>query len=298
MPISNGRKKWFCEKDIPGTRLGKIKHCFLIGKLVFKGKTPFQKVLIFDNPLYGRILCLDDIVQFSEIDEFIYHEMMTHSVLFSHPKPESILIIGGGDGGVLREVLKHPVKRVDLVEIDKEIIKVSKKYLSFVCQGSFSDQRLKIHNLAGQDFVKKNVKKNKEKYDLAIVDCTNFGSKEISFPLYSARFYKDVAACLGKDGIMIALGASFLDFDSFIKKIYPKVKRFFPYISVFRFCMPSYHCGEYSFLAGSKRIDLEKLDFRDMERRFKKLSRQHSFRYYSPQIHKASMALAKIWKKF
>jgi spermidine synthase len=141
------KEKWFCEKISFGKRAGKLKHCFFIDKLVFKGETNFQEVLIFDNSVYGRILCLDKIIQFSKLDEFIYHEMMVHPVLFSHPKPENVLIIGGGDGGTLREVLKHSVKKVDLVEIDKRIIELSKKYLKFVCKDSFSNKKVNIYNI-------------------------------------------------------------------------------------------------------------------------------------------------------
>ena len=288
MPIY---KKWFCEEEVPGKRLGKIKHCFLIDKLILKKETSFQKVLIFDNPLYGRILCLDNIVEYSQIDEFIYHETISHSVLFSHPKPENILIIGGGDGGVLREVLKHPVKRADIAEIDKEIVRVSKKYLRFVCQDSFSDKRVKIYNLPGENFIKE----KKNLYDVVIIDCTNLELGGLSFPLYSVKFYKEVFSVLRREGILITLGASFLDFENIIKRILKRLKKVFPFLAVYKFCMPSYHCGEYSFLAGSKKINLKKVDFKKIKMRFDKIAKKHNFKYYSPAVHQASMILPTIW---
>lgn len=291
MPTSKS-KGWFCEKEVPGKRLGKIKHSFSIDKLIFEGKTSFQKVLIFDNKLYGRIFCLDNVIQFSQVDEFIYHEMISHPVLFSHPNPRKILIIGGGDGGVLREVLKHPVKKVDLVEMDEGIIKVSKKYLRFVCEDSFSDKRVKIHNLPGEAFVKE----KKSFYDLIIIDCTNLESKGLSFPLYSVRFYKEAFSALKKDGIIIILGASFLDFENIIKKILKKLKKVFLSVAIYKFSMPSYHCGEYSFIAGSKKINLKKVDFKKIKTRLNKIFKKHKFRYYSPEVHRASMVLPKIWQ--
>ncbi len=290
MPISN--RRWFCEETVPGARHRKIRHCFLIDKLVFKGKTPYQDILIFDNSIYGRVLVLDGIVQLSERDEFIYHEMISHPVLLSHPKPENILIIGGGDGGVLREVLKHPVKKVDLVEIDKKVIEISKKYLKFICKNSFSDKRAKIYNLPGEKFIKK----NKNFYDIVIIDCTNFGEGGLSNLLYSIKFYKDIFFTLKKEGIMITLGASFFDFENFIKKIFKRLKKVFPSVAIFRFCMPSYHCGEYSFIAGSKKINLEKVDFGKVEKRFNKIAKKHKFLYYSPKIHQSSIVLPKIWQ--
>ncbi len=289
MPIY---KKWFCESEVPGNRLGKIKHCFLIDKIIFKGKTPFQEVLIFDNGTYGRIFCLDGIVQFSEKDEFIYHEMIAHPVLFSHPKPKNVLIIGGGDGGVLREVLKHPVKKIDLVELDEQIIKLSRRHLRFVCENSFFDKRVEIHNISGESFVRE----KKDFYDIAIIDCTNLEEEGLSFSLYSERFYREIFVALKKDGIVITLGASFLDFENIIKKIIKRLKEIFPQISIYRFCMPSYHCGEYSFIAGSKKINLQKVDFKKIKKRFNKISKTHTFRFYSPEVHKASMILPKIWK--
>lgn len=290
MPTFN--EKRFCEEIGLGKRAGKIKHCFSIDKLVFKGKTNLQDVLIFDNEVYGRVLCLDKIVQFSKLDEFIYHEMITHPVLFSHPKPRNILIIGGGDGGVLREVLKHKVRKVDLVEIDKEIINLSKKYLKFVCKNSFSDKRVKIYNTRGEKFIMDYI----NYYDLVIVDCTNPEPEGLSSELYSTEFYKQISRTLKKDGIIITLGASFLDFNTFIKKTFKRIKNVFPFASIYKLTMPSYHCGQYSFIAGSKKINLAKVDFKEIEKRFKKISKKHKFNYYSPEIHQSSMILPKNWQ--
>jgi len=291
MPTSK-KQKWFCEKLVPGKRFGNIRHCFLIDKLIYQGKTKFQKILIFDNPVYGRVFCLDDIIELSESDEFIYHEMISHPFLFSHPKPENILIIGGGDGGALREVLKHPVKKVDLVEIDNEVIDISKKYLKFVCQSSFSDKRVKIQNLSGEKFIKD----YKNYYDVIIIDCTNPSPESFSSPLYSLKFYNNIFNALKDDGIMVTLGASFLDFNSYIRKIFWRLKKIFPLVTLYRYCMPSYHCGEYCFIGASKKINLEKVNFNKIEENFKKLQKKANFKYYSPQIHKASMVLPKIWQ--
>ena len=290
--MSISSKKWFCEKVALGKRAGKIKHCFFIDKLVFKGKTSFQEALIFDNSVYGRTLCLDEIIQFSQSDEFIYHEMIVHPAMFSHPKPENILIIGGGDGGALREVLKHSVKKVDLVEIDKSIIEIAKKYLKFICQNSFFDKRVKIHHTGGEKFIRDYI----DYYDLVIVDCTNPALENISSLLYSTEFYNQVFRALRKDGIIMTLGASFLDFKSFIKTDFRKLKKVFSFASIYRFTMPSYHCGEYSFIAGSKAMDLEKIDFKKIEQRFEKLTKKHKLKYYSPKMHKASMIIPNTWK--
>jgi spermidine synthase len=295
MPTS---KKWFCEGTVPGKRLGKIKHCFLIDKLQFQGKTPYQDVLIFDNAIYGRVVVLDGIIQLSERDEFIYHETISHPILFSHPNPQKILIIGGGDGGVLREVLKHPVKEVYLVDIDKKAVEIFKKYIPFVSKGSFRDKRAKIFIEDGRKFIKN----FQNFFDVVIIDSND--PMGPSLPFFSGKFYKDVAKALKKNGIMVTLIGSFLDFETLIKKTVKKLKTIFPKIQLYRAAIPSYHCGDFCFIGASKIIDLKKVNFKKIEKRFKTLARSPKlrskfgvvFQHYSPEIHRASMTLPKVWR--
>jgi spermidine synthase len=285
MPIC---KDWFVEKKIAGKRKRGILHCFLIEKIIFKKKTKFQDLIIFKNPLYGKILAINGILQLTQSDEFIYHEMISHSVLFSYPNPKKVLIVGGGDGGTLREVLKHPIEKVCLVEMDEEIIKLAKTHLRFVSQNSFSDKRVKVFIEKGEEFVQK----MKEKQDIIIVDSLNFGEKS-SLPLFTQRFYRKASEILEKEGILITLGASFLDFENFVKKIFKNLKKFFPKVFILRFCCPSFHCGEYCFLIGSKKIDLKRIN---IEKRFKKFKNKSSLKYFSPEIFKANLTLPKIFK--
>lgn len=287
MPTSN---KWFCEGAVPGKRFGKIKHCFLINKLIYQGKSPYQDVLIFDNSIYGRVAVLDGIVQLSERDEFIYHETISHPVLFSHPNPEKILIIGGGDGGVLREVLKHPVKEVFLVDIDKKAIGIFKKYVPFVSKGSFNNKRVKIFFEDGRKFIKK----FQNCFDVIIVDSND--PMGPSLPLFAGKFYKDVFLALKKEGIMITLIGSLLDFENLIKKTCQKLKKVFPNIQLYRAAIPSYHCGDFCFIGASKKINLGKIDFKKIEKRFKIFPKKHTLNYYSPEIHRTSMIMPKIWR--
>jgi len=287
MPIS---KKWFCEGSVPGKRLGKVKHCFLMDKLVFKGKTPYQDILILDNAVYGRVVVLDGIVQFSEKDEFIYHETISHPILFSHPNPRKVLIVGGGDGGVLREVLKHPVKEVYLVDIDKKAAEIFKKYAPFVSQNSFGDKRAKVFFEDGRRFIKN----FSDFFDVVIVDSNDPAGP--SLPLFSGNFYKDVAKALKKDGMMVTLVGSFLDFETLIKATVGKLKNVFPRVQLYRTSIPCYHCGDFCFIGSSKKIDLAGVDLKKIEKRFKKIKIKEKFEYYSPKIHSAIMSLPKIWQ--
>ncbi|MCK5179257.1 MAG: bis-aminopropyl spermidine synthase family protein, partial [Candidatus Omnitrophica bacterium] len=151
---------WIYETLYPDIKIG------LKGKLLYKKKTSYQDMQIYDTQRFGKLLLLDGAIQTTEKDEFIYHEMITHPVLFMHPKPENILVIGGGDGGVLREVLKHRVKKVILVEIDEKVIKFSERYFPSLSKGAFRNSRVKIVIEDGAKFIRE----TKEKFDIVIVD--------------------------------------------------------------------------------------------------------------------------------
>ncbi|MCD6403134.1 MAG: polyamine aminopropyltransferase [Candidatus Aenigmarchaeota archaeon] len=282
--------KWFCEKDVPGKRKGNQKVMLRIEKVVFKGKTKYQKVFIFDNAMYGRILTLDGIIEFSEADEFIYHEMIVHPLMFSLKKPERILIIGGGDGGALREVLKHSVKKVDVVEMDPQIIEISKKYLKFVSKGSFKDERVEVFEGRGEEFLKE----CEGVYDGIIVDST--GPNEYGRPLLSKRFYSIASKALKKGGILSTLVSSFIDFNEIIKPTYRNAKKFFKYVTLMRVTIPSYNCGEYCFMLMSNSVNVEKPSIRMLERKFEKFNAKESLKFYTPKVHVASLILPPIWR--
>lgn len=285
------KQRWFCESSVPGKRAGTMEHCFAMSKLVYKGKTPYQSVLIFDNPVFGRVLVLEGIVQLSEKDEFIYHEMLVHPILFSHPKPERVLIVGGGDGGTLREVLKHPVKEVVMVDIDKKVVELLKKYLPFVSDGAFKDKRTNLIIGDGLKFIKQ----YKNYFDVIFID----GNDEVgaATKLYGEKFYKDVHKALKKDGMVSAqIGSISLDFETLVNRACKRFRKLFLFVEIFKLTMPSYHCGEYGFVAASKKIDFVKVSSQVMKRRFKKIEAKKKFRYYSPEIHWASMVLPKVWK--
>ena len=146
--------------------------------MVHKAKTKFQELAVYDTESLGRILVLDDVVQTTELDEYLYHECLAHVPMFAHPNPEEVLIVGGGDGGTLREVLKHPsVKRATLVDIDEGVIDASKRFLPQWNVG-FSNPRARVVISDGLEFVAK----SKGEYDVVIVDSTDpIGPGEVLF---------------------------------------------------------------------------------------------------------------------
>lgn len=157
---------------------------YKVRKTLYAGETAYQQIELVETEEFGRTLLLDGATQVMEANEFQYHEPMAHIPLLCHEKPERVLIIGGGDGGVLREVLKHPsVTQVDLVELDEAVISFSRTMLQFCSQGAFEDPRTRVHIQDGRSFVEQ----SKETYDIIIMDMTDPAGP--SLRLYSREFF-------------------------------------------------------------------------------------------------------------
>jgi len=287
-----GSRQWFFETSFPGVRRCK-KDGFLIRKKIFKGKSKYQDIFIFESPGFGKMLVLDGIIQLSQSDEFIYHEIIAHVPILSHPKPERFLVVGGGDGGVLREAAKHPFKELYQVEIDREIIEVSKRYLPFVSKGAFNDKRLKICIEDGRKFMAR----CGDFFDVIVVDSTDpVGPGKV---LFEGGFYSCVYDALRKDGIAIFQLGPFLDFDLIIRPTARKLLKYFRYVNPIRLPMPSYSCGcEYCFVIASKKVNPASLSPSLISQRLKASlgSKVNTLRYYTPEMHKACMVMPKLWQ--
>ena len=273
-------KSWFFEDfklliNPPTSTWGVV-----VGKEVYSGKSKFQKIEIFDTKEFGRILALDGLVQLSTKYEFIYHEMLVQPAMFYCQNPEKVLIVGGGDGGALREVVKHKsVKEIFLVEIDKKIIDVSKKYLPSVSKGAFNDKRVKIFNQDAVKFVR-----NYENYfDIIIGDLTDpIGPSLI---LWTTQFYKAVLNALKEKGVAAFQTADLKE--RFAKKTRREIKKVFPFFKIHKAFVDCFPFDEQSFSFGSKKIDFDKVTFEEINKKFKRLNLKT--KYYSPEIHFSSM---------
>lgn len=278
------RKIWFFEKELPNA-VQNYKIGWRIKKKIYSGRSKYQKIEILDTFDLGRIFVLDGILQLSEKYEFIYHEMISHLSLFYHPNPKRVLIIGGGDGGVVREVLKHSAEEVFLVELDSKVIKLSKKYLPFLdLKNSSRDKRVKLFLEDGAFFIKK----FKNFFDLIIVDSTDPSSFSLS--LFQKRFYKNSFLALKKQGIFITQSGNFLDQILEIKAVVKNLKNFFPYVKVHRVFTPDYQGSDFSFTLASKKINLENLDI-------KTIKKIKDLKYYSPKIHFSSGVLPRFYQE-
>ena len=280
------KPRWFFQK-FEGGETPSEKTGILVKRKILSKKTPYQKLEVLDTYLYGKVLVLDGIVQTTEKDEFYYHEMMTHLPLIYHGNAKKVLIIGGGDGGTLEEVLKHPVKEVQMVELDREVIEVSKKYLPSICKKAFEDKRSKVIIEDGLKFIKK----FRNYFDIVIIDLTDLSSGPSKL-LYSPRFYSNVSLALKKDGMVITHSNNFPTMLTTMMRIKKNIRKVFPYVKMHLGIVPAYGGDLFSYTLGSKK-SLE-IDLKIVQRRFKQL-KLHT-KYYNPEFHLASGVMPNVLK--
>lgn len=264
---------WFTEEWLPGFKVSvKVKS------LVCSKKTKFQDLAIYDTERLGRILVLDNAIQTTEVDEYIYHESMVHVPLLCHPNPERVLIIGGGDGGSLREVVKHPeVKEAVMVDIDGEVVEASKAYLPGWNRG-FKDPRANVIIGNGPEYVAN----AKSEFDVVIVDSTDpVGPGEV---LFTEEFYSSIRRALKPHGLMAAQTESPFIMPEILKEIYGRLARVYPVAKLYTAPVPTYPGGWWSFICASLGPDPA----------VPKRSPEDSWglKFYSPEIHSRLFVLS------
>ncbi|MFN4182147.1 MAG: polyamine aminopropyltransferase [bacterium] len=215
---------------------------FRIKKTLFYMRSPYQEIFLFENPQWGRVLVLDGAVQLSEGDEFFYHESLVHPVMTLHPCPKKILVIGGGDGGSLREILRYPVEQVHLVELDEWVVLASRKYLSSVHQNSFNHPKVRIIIEEGMLFLQH----SKEIYDVIILDLPDpVGSAE---KLSGREFFHLVRTHLNPDGFVALQAGSPLIRREFFERWKSAVQDTFSHFLLYLSPVPTFPGGLWAFL--------------------------------------------------
>lgn len=270
---------WFEETLYEGFRT-RLK----IERVLYEGKSEHQHLMLFENPEFGRVLTLNGVVQTTERDEFVYHEMLSHLPILAHGRARSVLIVGGGDGGMMEEALKHrSVERVTLVDIDGDVIEFSKKHLRSICGDAFEDPRARVVIADGVEFVET----TEERFDVLIVDSTDpIGPGEA---LFSERFYKGCARALAKGGVLVTQnGVPLLQADE-LKGTTGHLRKFFKDVTCYRAAVPLYVGGDMAFGWGSDDPALRRTPLDTLRQRF--AAARIETRYYTPEIHLGAFAL-------
>lgn len=268
---------WFEELQTPNVKLS-----IRINRMLFSGSSEFQRIDVFESPEFGRFLALDGYMMLTEKDEFIYHEMITHVPMAVHPNVKKVLVIGAGDGGVIRELTRYPeIEQIDMVEIDPMVVEVCKMHLPQTsCR--LDDPRLKIYYEDGLKFVRF----CEDEYDLIIVDSTDpFGPGE---GLFTKEFYGNCYKALKEDGIMVNQHESpFYTEDAIAcERAHKRIVESFPISKVYQAHIPTYPSGHWLFGFASKKYHpLRNLD----EVRWN--MRELSTKYYTTTLHKGAFYL-------
>ncbi len=283
MRNSPQRKKWISETLYSGYR-----QAFEIKRMIVDARSKYQHIQLFESTSHGKVLMIDGVVQLTELDEFIYHEMLVHVPLLSHPKPKKVLIIGGGDGGAARRALMHKNVSVTLVDIDPEIIMLSKKYLNSVSAGVFGNQRLTVVNGDGADFVAT----TSERFDVILTDRGDpIGAMEI---LFEKKYYQNCKRCLDEGGILASLtGVPFMQKKELSDSL-SILQKIFKINTCYLVPVPTYVGGTLAVTWSSDTVDPRTLDLKKLALKSKKLLTK----YYTPEIHKAAFVLPQNLSKF
>lgn len=251
-------------------------------RVLYDSQTDHQRIVVFENETFGRVLTLDGVVQVTERDNFIYHEMLTHVPLFAHGAARRVLIIGGGDGGMAREALRHPLDQVTMVEIDAGVVEFSRAYLPAISGGAFDDPRLDLQIADGAEFVKATA----GGYDVIIVDSTDpVGPGEV---LFTDHFYGHAQGALNPGGILVTQnGVPFLQ-GAELAGTLRAFASLFADASAYLAPVPTYQGGFMAFGWGTDG-DARHAGLAAIEARVARSGLD--FGYYTPEIHTAAFAL-------
>jgi spermidine synthase len=254
-----------------------------VEEVLLTQKSDYQDVLVFKSKTYGNVLVLDGVIQVTERDEFSYQEMLAHLALCAHPNPEKVVVIGGGDGGVLREIAKHDsVKEITICEIDKVVIEAAKKYLPGTSIG-YSDPRVTVHVGDGVKFMDEHEKT----FDVIIVDSSDpVGPAEF---LFEKPFYQSIKKALREGGIAATQAECLWLHMDIIKRLMVQSKEMFKHAEYAFTTIPTYPCGQIGFAILSERDQSPKEPVRTLP--------ADKLRYYNEHVHRASFVLPEFARK-
>jgi spermidine synthase len=274
---------WFSEYHTEDVRFS-----VRIEKQLFSGKSEFQRIDVFESPEFGKFFTLDGFIMITEKDEFIYHDMIVHVPMATNPGIRNVLVIGAGDGGTVRELVRYDsIENIDMVEIDKLVVDTCREYFPNSTSG-LDDSRVNLFYEDGLKFVAQ----KKDEYDLIIVDSTDpIGPGE---GLFTSSFYADCHSALKKDGILVNQHESpfYPEYSRLMQRSHKRIEESFPISRVYQVHIPTYASGHWLFGFASKSLD----PVMDLDAdRWNALGL--ATRYYNTDIHKAAFALPNYVKE-
>jgi spermidine synthase len=267
----------FFEKD----PYAPIQYSYDVERVLYRGRSPFQDIMVIENHHFGKMLILDGVVQITERDEFFYHEMLVHVVMHALPSPKKVVVIGGGDGGVVREVLKHDsVEKVYFIEIDEEVIRVSREFFPTV-SGAVGDNRVEIRCMDGAEFVKG----RPGDIDAIIVDSTDI----IGFAksLFTVEFFKSVKESLTGEGMFVTLSESLHFHKDMVIEVQEAMRLIFPIVDLYTAPLATYAGNWWTFSCASKKHDLREIRREPVA----------GTKYYCDEIHRQAFLPPKFYER-
>ncbi len=261
-----------------------------VAEVLYEGRTRFQDAKVFRNGRLGKVLVLDNVVQTTLGDEFVYHEMLAHVPLFAHPNPKRALIVGGGDGGLLEETLKHAsIEHVTMVELDDGVIDLAKAHFGELCKDAFEDPRTNLVIGDGAKFVAE----TDDRFDVVMIDSTDpHGPGEV---LFSKEFYANCKRSMTPGGILVTQnGVPFLQGPELAGSV-GHFRELFREGSAYVITVPTYAFGMMALGWATDDASLRQTPLEEIEARFAKAG--FETQYYTPEVHKAAFALPMYVKR-
>lgn len=272
-------RKWYTETLHDGLRTS-----YEVEKVLFDSNTPHQRLIVVDTVSFGRLMALDGVTQVTTADEYVYHEMLAHLPILAHGKVEDVLIIGGGDGGLAEEVLKHRgVKRLVMVEIDPGVLDFARTHWAALHHGCFDDPRFSLVVADGKDYAAT----AGDRFDLIVIDSTDpIGPGEV---LFTRNFYADCKRLLKPGGVLVTQnGVPFFQADELKNTVF-NFSRLFADAGCYLAVVPTYVGGFMALGWGTDDESLRKVPLETLKRRFADAGLET--RYYTPELHGAAFAL-------
>lgn len=275
--------QWFLESVAPSEY-----HVHGIERSLVVRETQYQLAEILESYQFGKMLVLDGESQSSERDEYIYHEVLVHPAMVLADNPKKVLLLGGGEGATLREILRHPIERVIMVDIDEEVIELAKEYLPNLAAGSFLDPRAEL--VIGD--ARAYVENSSEKFDVIISDLTEPLEEGPASKLFTKEFYMAIKSHLSEDGIFVtqALSVSIIN-NKAHTAIHNTLKQVFPIVRSYHAYVPLYD-SDWGFVMGTLKKDPVEIGEEEVNKKLEKLGLTN-LRYYDGETHRAIFSLPK-----